>query len=353
MNPDNSVQRLLLSVAVIFAGGAALVGVAAPASAAAVSEPQLQVSVVVSPSKATYAVGDAVTTTFVVTNSGTATATNVHIVGGDDEGLSRAGDPPTDAFDVAPGESHSLPWAATISQGAAVLSYAFGVWSFADDQGQNVQGKYRIEPVPGMTGPLDGKVFPDVKGNYDATQPGLAGVTVTATSQRSGEVASATTDQAGQFSMPNLAAGDYQIRVVGWTIEGATGNVTSTLVMGGRQNRLQIAIVPNSGPKPSTPTATPRATPTATATPHPTATGPDAPTGSATAAPTATRTDAGPASPSISNSAVPLPTTGSPTGLMATIGMGVVLVGVVAVVVSRRRRDSAQNRTTGPGGAGA
>ncbi len=225
MRSGDSVKRLVLSVAFVIAGGVASVGLTAPTPAAAATGPQLQVNVVVTPSKATYAVGDAITTTFVITNTGTATATNVRLFGGDEDGVDRATNPPTDQFDLAPGASHSVPWAGTLNQGAAVLGYAVGGWSFIDDQSQTppagVLGTYRIAPVPGLTGTLSGNVFIDLQGNLDSTQPGLAGVTVTATNVDTHLVASATTDNAGQFSMPNLPAGTYEMRVVGWTIENA------------------------------------------------------------------------------------------------------------------------------------
>jgi uncharacterized repeat protein (TIGR01451 family) len=242
----NSVKRLL-SVAVILTGGIASVGLTAPTSAAAATGPDLQVSIVVTPSKATYAVGDAITTTFVVTNNGTAAATSVHLDGGMEEGVTRASDPPADQFDLAPGESHSVAWAGTIGQGGAILGYAFGVWSFADKSQAYWTGAYRIM-VPGMTGTLNGKVFIDFKGNYDSTQAGLGRVTVAVTNNDSGQfTASTMTDSAGRFTLPNLPAGDYQLRVINWKIEGAdSGNFTMDQVMGGEAVGAYIPIVPGS-----------------------------------------------------------------------------------------------------------
>jgi LPXTG-motif cell wall-anchored protein len=319
VSPHNSARRLLLSVAVIIAGGMASVGLTAPTSAAAASGPELKVSVVVTPSKATYAVGDAITTTFVVTNTGTAIATNVRLFGGDEDGVDRATAPPADQFDLAPGESHSVPWAGTINQFAAIAGFASGGWSFTDDEGQappnDVIGAYSIL-VPGMTGTLNGKIFIDVKGNFDSTQPGLAGVTVTATQQGGTLVASATTDHNGQFSMLNLPAGVYELRVLSWEIKGADANSgTSAQVKGGEVSEVEVPIVPGSGTSTPTPTASP------------------------TTSPTAAATGAGSASASASSSVRALPVTGSPTGLMAAIGAGLLLVGVAAVVVGRRRRD--------------
>jgi LPXTG-motif cell wall-anchored protein len=343
LRTDGSVKRLLLSVAAIFAGGVASVSLTAPTFAAAVSGPVLQVSVVVTPAKATYAVGDAVTTTFVVTNTGTAIATNVHVTGGDEGGVDRATEPPADKFDLAPGESRSLPWAATINKDAATLGYAYGGLSFGDDQGQEAEGWYRIEPVPGMTGTLTGKIFVDLKGDFDSTQAGLAGVTVTATNNTSGVlVASTKTDNTGQFSMPNLAAGDYQVRVVGWAIKDADAGTDATLaqVKGGQTSRVYVAIVPGSGPKTTTAPATTASTSTATTPATSTATTTPTTTPTRTTAATPTATGAGSVSTSASGSSGGLPVTGSPTGLMTAIGAGLVLVGVAAVVVNRRRRDA-------------
>lgn len=248
MRPGNSAKRLVLSAAVIIASGVASVGLTAPAPAAAATGPDLQVGVVVTPAKTTYAVGDAITTTFVVTNTGTDVATNVRISGGAEEGVDRATGSPADQFNLAPGESHSVPWAGTLNEGAAILGYAFGGWSFTDDQGQDVQGQYRIAPVPGLTGTLIGKVFIDFKGNEDATQPGLAGVTVTATNvDTGGLVGPVTTDIAGQFSVPNVPAGNYEVRVAGWTIENADAdNAAGAPVYGGTHGNggTGIPIVP-------------------------------------------------------------------------------------------------------------
>jgi LPXTG-motif cell wall-anchored protein len=334
----------------IFAAGAASISLAAPASAAE-SGPNLQVSVVVTPVKASYAVGDVITTTFVVKNTGTATATNVRVYGGDDEFLDRAAESPTDPFDLPAGESRSIAWAGTLNQFAAILGYAYGSVGFTDDQGQEAIGHFRIEPVPGMTGTLTGEVFTDLKGNYDSAQPKLAGVTVTATNNYSGELAAtATTNNAGQFSMPNLAAGDYQVRVVGRTIEGEARDFTLAQVKGGQVSRLSVAVVPVSGTSTPTPTSTVTATTTstATATTASTATATtSAPTATATSTPAAAVTGAGSTSAVASSGTGGLPVTGGSTGLMAAIGVGVVLVGVGALVISRRRRDGAPAPTDG------
>lgn len=298
MKSGKSFKRLVSATAGVVVGGIASVGPAAPAPAAAASLPDLQVTVVVTPAKATYAVGDAVTTTFVVKNVGTATAKNARIFGGDEDGLTRATDPPTDTFDLVPGETHSVAWAGTIDQAAFVQGFVSGLWFFNNDAGEAKQGDNfgRIHiPVPGGKGTMTGKVFVDVKGSHDTSQPGLAGAKLTVTDSEAHLAVTATTDSTGRYTITGLQAGDYVLTVANWKIEG--DDLLHGQVKAGEVIDTSVALVPGSQTSP-TPTCTP------------------------------------------SSSAAPaLPVTGGRTGLMFAIGAGVVLLGGAAVVVGRRRRN--------------
>src|SRR5690348_2836690 len=123
MRYTGAVRRLLAAAAV--AGGVVSVSLAAPTPAVAATLPDLKVTAAVTPAKATYAVGDVITTTFTVTNVGKAKATDIQMDGGDEEGLTRS-DSPKGGFDLAPGESHDVPWSATVNQDAGNRGSAGG-----------------------------------------------------------------------------------------------------------------------------------------------------------------------------------------------------------------------------------
>jgi LPXTG-motif cell wall-anchored protein len=298
-----SLKRLLAAATAIVACGIASVGLIPPAAAAAASLPDLQVSVVVTPAKATYAVGDVVTTTFVVKNAGTVAATNARLEGGDEDGITRTANQPDQPFDLAPGATKSLPWAGTIDQNALTLGYAFGGFSFTNDAGEanpaDNLGRFQL-PVPGGKGTVTGKVFVDTKGTFDSNQPGLAGAKVTIAGGDGKVAGTATTDGTGHFRIADVQAGTYALAVANWKIEGADGPTTAIQVKAGEVSDTFIALVPGSHTTPS---------PTVTAT-------------------------------GTTGTTVPaLPVTGTRTGLMFGIGAGVLLIGAVAIVVGRRRRN--------------
>ncbi|GAA1576160.1 hypothetical protein GCM10009827_117520 [Dactylosporangium maewongense] len=298
MSSAHPLRRLLLSTAALVAGGIASVALVAPSPAMAASLPDLRVTIAVAPVKATYAVGDAITTTFTVVNAGTATAKNARIEGGNEEGVDRKTDEPSDQFDLAPGESRSIAWAGTIDQAAAVDGSAHGGWSFTNDAGEanpaDNMGTFRVD-VPGSTGVLSGKVYVDVKGDHDSTQPGLAGVTLTVTDSKGKTAGTVKTGTDGAFTM-TLPAGVYVLSVAGWQVEGE--NSANAKVLGGQTADLALPLLPGGNqPEPSR-----------TATPAP------------------------------SSSAPGLPVTGSKTGPTLLVGAAVIAIGAVAFFVGRRRR---------------
>ncbi|GAA3246410.1 carboxypeptidase regulatory-like domain-containing protein [Dactylosporangium siamense] len=299
MNSAHPFRRLLLSAAAVVAGGIASVGLVGPSPAVAAALPDLRVTIIVAPVKATYAVGDAITTTFTIVNVGAATAKNARIQGGSEKGVDRKTDPPSDQFDLAPGSSRSIVWAGTVDQAAAKQGFANGGWSVTNDAGEanpdDNTGKFHID-VPGASGVLSGKVFVDVKGDFDNSQPGLAGVTVTVTDTAGKTAGTAKTGTDGTFTM-TLPAGVYLLSVAGWKIEGE--NSPNAQVLGDQTARLFLPLVPGGH----------QAEPTHTAAPAP------------------------------SSSSVPgLPVTGSQTGLTLIAGATVIVVGAVAFFAGRRRR---------------
>lgn len=304
------VRRFLLSVTAL-AVGFASAGVLAPGPAAAAGLPDLRMTITTTPDKASYAVGDAVTTVFTVVNAGTVAAVGAHIDGGDEEGIDRAaGGVPRDPFDLAAGASHSFTWAGTINHNAFLGGAAHGVWTITNDAGEaspadNI-ARYRIA-VPGAVGDISVKAFVDVKGNQDSSQPGQGGVTVDVTDSTGKKVASASTDSTGQVRFKALPAGTYVLTPVDWQLEG--DKPASTDVRGDGTADVGLALLPKHG------TASPSVSATATS-----------PAGVPTQP-----------SPSASTTGA-LAITGSSSGPTFLAGAAVLVLGAVALIAARRRR---------------
>jgi len=242
----------LMAAAVATLGGVALVGLlTAPASAA--SLPDLKVTIEVTPAKAAYAVGDAVTTTFVITNAGDATATNVKDAGGDESGVTRTGylgDAFT-PFDLAPGETHRIDWTGVVNQGAQNVGHASGAWEFGNDTGEaypsdNI-GRFSLA-VPGGIGMLKAKVFIDNKGTFDSSQPGLVNAPVFVTDPDGTPVTTGLTDATGWVTFTGLPAQDYRIGVTGWKLAGDYPVSVLTGVQGGATATDFLALLPGQRP---------------------------------------------------------------------------------------------------------
>ena len=300
MKSGTSLRRMLCAVAAVVVGGIASVGVTPAAHAAAAPLPDLQVSVAVTPQKATYAVGDVIVTTFVVKNAGTLTATNVRPgfggLGGHNElGITRMTPAPDQPFDLGPGATKSLPWTGTINHDAFAQGQAYGGGSFTNDAGEANQadnGGSFLLAVPGGKGTLAGKVLIDSTGKPNP--PALPGAAITVTGNDNKITFTATSDSAGHYSIAGMPTGPYTMAVAGWTIVPDDDFVW---VVADKVNNGTIFLEEDSH-------TTPR------------------PTGTAT------------------GGGVPaLPVTGSRTGLMFAVGAGVLAVGAVAVVIGRRRRN--------------
>jgi LPXTG-motif cell wall-anchored protein len=311
------VRRFLFS-ATAAAVGLAASGVLLAGPAAAASLPDLRMTATTTPAKASYAVGDEITTVFTVVNAGTATAVDVHINGGDGEGITRAGDPPKDSFDLAPGASHTINWAGTVNADAFACGSAHGAWEVTNDAGEANQAdniaRFSI-PVPGGKGDLTAKAFVDLKGDYDSTQPGQPGVTITIADTSGQVVATAVTDSAGKIKVAGLPTGDYVVTTVGWLLEGDDPTGPSSSLAGVRDKETTGLIL---ALRPKTATTPPTTSPTSPA------------TGGATATATA--------SPSSSTGGGTLPITGSSSGPTFLAGIAVLVLGAVALIAVRRRR---------------
>jgi LPXTG-motif cell wall-anchored protein len=314
MTSGRSVRRSLLSVSALTVGVAAAGAlVAGPAVAAGV--PDLKVTISTTPAKDSYAVGDAVTTVFTITNNGTATAVNARIDGGDEEGIDRKVSAPRDPFDLAPGATHTLTWDGTINQSGFRGGSAHGVWTVADDNGDanpaDNQARYRLS-VPGDHGVLLVKAFVDVKHDYDSTQPGRAGIKIDLADSTGKTVASSTTDSTSQVKFTGLVPGDYVLRAEGWEIEGE--NSANAEVRGEETAEVFLPLLPTGSGPASSPTA-----------------------GASSSQPAAGGT--GPATASSSAPATTgLAFTGSNTATVFLAGAVVLLIGGVAFLATRRRR---------------
>ncbi|WP_189332159.1 Ig-like domain-containing protein [Actinoplanes ianthinogenes] len=239
--------------AAVVAGAATAAVPLAPALAAEL--PDLRVTVGISPAKATYAVGDQVTFTFTVANVGDAPAVRARLEGGDEDGVTRASDPPGEPFGLAPGATHTITWDGVIDKSAAVGGAAAGAWSFVNDAGEanasDNTARYRLL-VPGLTGNLTVKTFADLLGNYDSRQRGTSGVGLTLTGEDGATVATATTDATGIARFTDLPASNrYVLVLTGWQQRGEGGRMQ---VKGGETMSASIALVPGSGPAEARPT---------------------------------------------------------------------------------------------------
>ena len=294
MKSGISLRRLLSTAAAVVVGGIAPVGLTPSAHAAPAPLPDVQLRIVVTPQKPTYAVGDAITTTFVVKNAGTVTATNVRPIaqaggGCGDLGVTRTTGEPDQPFDLAPGATKSLPWAGTIDERALEFGTATGDCSFTNDAGEaNAKDNYAAFElrVPGGTTTMRGKVV--IEPPFTTDQPGVAGAKITVIDRDGKIVGRATSDSAGQYSIAKVPVGNVTVTVADWTVMPQSDQYYLNSTVVGVAN---IYLVAGS---------------------HKTATA----------------------------GAVPaLPVTGSRTGLMFAVGAGVLLVGAVAVLVGRRRRN--------------
>jgi hypothetical protein len=325
--------RKLFAVATAVAGGIIAAGLFTPGPAGAAASADLKVTVTTTPAKAAYAVGDAVTTTFTITNVGDAPATNVRDSGGREQGVTRTTDLPIEPFDLAPGASHTIDWTGVVDQVAFVAGYAKGTWEFTNDAGEanaaDNAAWYRLE-VPGGKGTVRLKVFVDVRGDFDGGQPGLPGAEVVVRGETGAPSFSGTTDASGRLTLSGLPVGqDYIASVTGWTIRGDE-RAGYLQVLAGRTLTAELALVPRNGPTP-TASASVSTSASPSAPVSPSESGSPEPSGAAGGG------------VAVTPSASPIPAgglarTGSSTAPVLGAGAAVVAAGAVAIVAAYRRR---------------
>ncbi|SNY53860.1 LPXTG cell wall anchor domain-containing protein [Paractinoplanes atraurantiacus] len=314
--------------AVIAAAGLSSAGLFAASPAVAADLPDLKVTVAVTPAKASYAVGDAITTTFTITNAGGATAKNVRDYGGDGTGVDRAGGLNAGPFDLGPGESRDVEWKGVVNQAAYRLGHASGAFEFTNDAGEanradNI-GRYRFA-VPGGRGVMEIKAFIDVRNDWDSEQPGLAGAEVIVSDDATGaKVTSGKTDAKGLVRFTGLAPQDYQVGVTGWKLRGDDPASTRVQVQADQVASAVLAILPGSEATTG---------PSATASPSTSASASPSPSVSASAI-----ASASPAASASPTDAAALPITGSSSGPLFAVGAAVLVAGGLAVAAVYRRR---------------
>jgi hypothetical protein len=204
-------------------------------------------------SNGTYAVGDTVTTTLVITNAGDATATNVRALGGDEDGLDRTGTFYTEPFDLAPGESRAIAVDGVLNEVAYWQGYASGMYAYTNDAGEanpdDNYGRFRID-LPPATGDLRIEVFIDVRGDMSSDQPPLAGAEVVVTDPESGDrVAAGRTDGSGVVTFTGLAAKFYALSVTCWKLRGDDPASTPVEVTPHSEGQVSLAVIPRRTPR--------------------------------------------------------------------------------------------------------
>jgi LPXTG-motif cell wall-anchored protein len=312
MHSGHYLGRLMTSAAAILIGGIASATLIAPSPAAAADLPDLQLSIAVTPARATYAVGDAITTSFTVKNVGGATAVNARITGGHEDGMDRKSDPPSAHHDLKPGESMRIDWAGTINKYAAVGGHAGGPWTVGNDAGEANEADNTARwsiAVPGSTGVLRVKVFVDVKADYDQTQPGLAGATIIIRDEEKTKTVGTVKTGADGYFTTTLPAGTYWLTATGWKLRGDeyAGHVQ---VMGGQTSNASLPLLA----------------------------GGNNPVGS-TPVPSTTAVAVGGTPGGTGGGGPVLAVTGASAGPTILVGAAVILVGAAALFMARRRRN--------------
>ena len=343
--------------------------VGAPAAAAAL--PDLEVTAAVTPARTGYAVGETVTIAYTIRNVSNVPATGIKS-GGDYDGLTWIGDMPwSGAFDLAPGQSRVFTWDAVVDESGYRAGNARGGFEFNAAAGEanpaDNLGRFHLS-VPGGKGTLRLKAFVDVRGDYDARQPALAGAEVVVTQPVPGgeRVASGTTDAQGWVSFAALAPQDYAVSVVGRKLRGADGPEDSepVQVFAGVIRTTYLPVLPVGGPT-SSPSSSPSGSPSSSPSGGPTniptggpSTGvPSGAAGSSSSSPVTVSpsvpASAGASVPAPASAAAPatasadvspavetggLALTGSSSGPLAGLGVVAVAAGAGAFVMARRRR---------------
>jgi len=268
---------------------AAVFGAASPAMAT--TGPDLHVTAALD--QTTYHLGDPVSVTFTLVNNGDATLHNVQPAGGESTGLDFVS-PPAFGFDVDPGTPVSITYTYTVADTGVNLGFIAVDTGFGgnepDANPADGTGVAKAR-VLGATGVSEGRVY-DAAGSDPTTAPGVAGATIKLTNTLDATVtATGTSDAAGAFHIADVPTGVYKVEVTppsGWELTAPAGPAQVV-----RDDKLEQFIGLKRLPVPTTT--------------------------SAAAAPQ-------------------LPATGTPVGLIAGVGGGVVALGFVLLALARHRR---------------
>jgi len=249
---------------------------------------------------------DTATLTFAFTNHGQVDATDVHATGGESFGLALSGTFPNHV-DVPAGQTVTRTMTAAAeaegtSRGFGGVSFAFEAANGEADEADNISAA-RIR-VLGATGSFSGVVFDEAGGVPPAAHLGLGCVTVALFNEftPSVEEAHTTTDASGAFTFAGIPAGRYSLQVsvpTGYDLDEAH-SVLDTFVGPGIQTPpTLIRVVRTADPVGPCP--------------------PPAPPANAPAAP------------------ADLAATGSPALRIAAAGLAAALIGIVLMLLVRRR----------------
>jgi len=203
--------------------GVAMVGGAGPASAAPAPPPALTLDVTVAYDRTMYAVGDTLTLTTQVTNSGAATATDVKAVVSANH-LAFSTDPnATPAFELAPGATRTFAFTGVVEADAADTGRALGLVRF----GTTNEFGFAYARVAAGTATVTGRAHQTTDGAVRPTDPGLPGVTVTLTDDLAPEVTfTAVTGADGRYVLDNVPVSVYNVSYAapaGWRIPPRAG----------------------------------------------------------------------------------------------------------------------------------
>lgn len=301
-----SVRPIGRVLAMLIVAGLAAFVVPGAASAARVELPDVVVTVAFD--HPSYNGAGPVTLTFTFTNKGSVTAHDVRVSGGDSEGVTFT-DAAPQHFDLAAGATHTATLSGAIDDGGVSIGEGiYGLEYESDEADANPADNFAIARarVIGAVGDTRGVVFDDA-GPPPPDQRGVACVTLVLANKFAPnvEVARATTDGTGSFHLTGLPVGEYVVTLVLPTGYKAKFDSTfDTQIVSFQVLEQSIELVRTDGPV-QCPSSAPTSAP---------------PTGGA-AAPV-------------------LPITGSATLRIGAAGVGTLVLGIVLVLVFRRRRTA-------------
>ncbi|WP_328473496.1 prealbumin-like fold domain-containing protein [Actinoplanes sp. NBC_00393] len=312
--------RTWTGAALAVTAGLASVALSSPALA---EEAQPDLKTAIAFSQETGKVGDTVTVTVTVSNNGTGTAEDVSVVREWDDAL--AWTTPALAggakFDLAAGESKVLTRTGTIPEAALADGYVQVLYYFAaanKDKNINDNIAHRSIRVPGQVGDYTVRVV-DAQGSG-----GVAGVVVqfTELTDSPGNVtAQVTTDASGNAELKDTQVGRYQLRITppaGWKkTDVAQAEVSIKAKAGSFTFKVERNGEPTAAPSQPAPSASTSA--------------------GATVSPTASASGEAPGAGG-GEGDPGLPITGANTTVVVVAGVGLLVAGAAAFLLSRQRR---------------